>query len=84
MIDRRRFLQAAGAGLVVPVMPACSDVERIRVARVPASGFDDDATAEQVTEGIDLSGKTAVVTGCTSGIGLVERQPSMTTQSRVI
>ena len=69
MIDRRRFLQAAGAGLVVPAMPACSDAERIRVAGVPASGFDDDATAEQVTEGIDLSGKTAVVTGCTTGIG---------------
>jgi len=29
-----------------------------------------DATAEQVTEGIDLTGKTIVVTGCNSGIGL--------------
>jgi NAD(P)-dependent dehydrogenase (short-subunit alcohol dehydrogenase family) len=68
MIDRRRFLQA-GAGLMLPALPACSGVERIPVAGVPASGFDDDATAGQVTEGIDLSGKTAVVTGCTSGIG---------------
>jgi WW domain-containing oxidoreductase len=32
--------------------------------------FDAFATAEQVTAGIDLSGKTAVVTGVTAGIGL--------------
>lgn len=32
--------------------------------------FDAFATAEQVTAGIDLSGKTALVTGVTAGIGL--------------
>ncbi|MCA0199823.1 MAG: SDR family NAD(P)-dependent oxidoreductase [Proteobacteria bacterium] len=32
--------------------------------------FDASATAEQVTSGIDLSGKTALVTGVTAGIGL--------------
>lgn len=32
--------------------------------------FDAYATAEQVTAGIDLSGKTALVTGVTAGIGL--------------
>ncbi len=62
-------MQAAGAGLAVPWLPACSGPERIAVGGVPASGFDEEATAEQVTEGIDLSGRTAVVTGCTSGIG---------------
>lgn len=36
---------------------------------VPQSPFDEDSTAEEVTEGIDLSGKIAVVTGCNSGIG---------------
>jgi NAD(P)-dependent dehydrogenase (short-subunit alcohol dehydrogenase family) len=69
MIDRRRFLQAAGAGLALPALPGCGGVERIAVAGVPASGFDENATAEQVTAGLDLSGKTAVVTGCTTGIG---------------
>jgi WW domain-containing oxidoreductase len=34
------------------------------------SSFDAFATAEQVTAGIDLSGKTALVTGVTAGIGL--------------
>ncbi len=36
---------------------------------MPRSAFDEDSTAEEVTEGIDLKGKLAVVTGCTSGIG---------------
>jgi len=36
---------------------------------VPESPFDEDSTAEEVTADIDLSGKLAVITGCTSGIG---------------
>jgi WW domain-containing oxidoreductase len=34
------------------------------------SGFGYGSTAEQVTEGVDLSGKTILVTGCNSGLGL--------------
>lgn len=34
------------------------------------SGFGYGSTAEQVTEGISLAGKTFLVTGCNSGIGL--------------
>jgi len=33
------------------------------------SGFGYNSTAEQVTEGLDLSGRTYVVTGCNSGLG---------------
>ena len=35
-----------------------------------ASGFGYASTAEQVTEGVALAGKTIVVTGCNSGLGL--------------
>ncbi|XP_042507705.1 short-chain dehydrogenase TIC 32, chloroplastic-like [Macadamia integrifolia] len=35
----------------------------------PASGFGFSSTAEQVTEGIDATALTAIVTGATSGIG---------------
>jgi NAD(P)-dependent dehydrogenase (short-subunit alcohol dehydrogenase family) len=42
----------------------------IRPPGVPLSPFDSKSTAEQVTEGVDLSGKTALVTGVTSGLGL--------------
>lgn len=34
-----------------------------------ASGFGHASTAEEVTEGIDLSGKTVVITGANSGLG---------------
>lgn len=34
------------------------------------SGFGYGSTAEEVTEGLDLSGKTYLVTGCNSGLGL--------------
>lgn len=37
---------------------------------MPIGRFDVNSTAEEVTRGIDLSGKTALITGVTSGIGL--------------
>ena len=36
---------------------------------VPRGPFGSNATAEEVTAGIDLTGKTALVTGCNAGIG---------------
>lgn len=68
-VSRRRFLRFAGAALTGPQLVACGGVEKIAAAGVPRSPFDEHSTAEEVTEGIDLSGKLAVVTGCTSGIG---------------
>jgi len=41
-----------------------------RPAGVPISPFDIHSTAEEVTRGISLNGKTILVTGVTSGIGL--------------
>jgi NAD(P)-dependent dehydrogenase (short-subunit alcohol dehydrogenase family) len=41
----------------------------LAAAVTPVSTFGAKSTAEEVTEGLDLSGKTAVVTGCNSGIG---------------
>lgn len=67
---RRDFLRAAGAGLLVPSLASCGGVDKLADDTVPASNFDEDSTAEEVTEGLDLRGKFAVVTGCTSGIGL--------------
>ena len=69
MTDRRTFLKLSG-GLVTGVsLASCSGIDRSATPGVPRSSFDADSTAEEVTEGIDLSGKLAVVTGCTSGIG---------------
>ena len=68
-IDRRQFIGAAGVSLLAPQLVSCSGVDRVSVPGVASSGFDENSTAEDVTLGIDLSGKLAVVTGCTSGIG---------------
>ena len=38
--------------------------------KVPRSRFGARSTAEQVTRDLDLSGKTILITGCNSGLGL--------------
>ncbi len=68
-IDRRQFLGNTGLALLGTQLAACGGLDRLPVKSVPSSGFNEDSTAEEVTEGLDLSGKLAVVTGCTSGIG---------------
>jgi len=40
-----------------------------RPAGVPLSPFDAESSAELVTDGLDLTGKTVLVTGATSGLG---------------
>ncbi len=67
-IDRREFLRLSGASLSAPLLTSCYNGRR-PADGVPQSEFDEDSTAEEVTEGLDLSGKIAVVTGCNSGIG---------------
>ena len=68
-ISRRRFLVLAGAAVTVPPISGCENVDKVAAADVPRSPFGAGSTAEEVTAGVDLSGKLAIVTGCTSGIG---------------
>jgi NAD(P)-dependent dehydrogenase (short-subunit alcohol dehydrogenase family) len=63
-INRRRFIEGGALLALSPYVGAAFGQS------VPRSNFPADATAEQVTEGLDLGGKTVVVTGCNSGIGL--------------
>ena len=69
MTDRRQFLALAAASGAAASFAACADNEKVAAAGVPRSTFDENSTAEEVTDGIDLGGKLVVVTGCTSGIG---------------
>ncbi len=69
MTDRRRFLMVSGAAIAGMTLPGCGGVDKIATPGVPRSEFDADSTAEDVTAGIDLGGRMALVTGCTSGIG---------------
>ena len=68
MMNRRQLLQA-GSGMVL--LSACSSDEAPppRPDGVPVSAFGAESTAEEVTAGIDLTGMTALVTGCNSGLG---------------
>lgn len=72
-MDRRHFLLGAGTAAVVPALTSCARREPTPVLRptgVPLSSFGAESTALQVTEGINLAGKTVLVTGATSGLGL--------------
>lgn len=69
MTDRRGFIASMSAACAGILLPGCADSEKAPELGVPRSDFGKHATAEEVTEGIDLSGKLVVVTGCTSGIG---------------
>lgn len=68
--SRRRFLQGATTIAAASAVPACSiEGEMEHPPGVPLGPFGRDSTAEEVTEGLDLTGKTAVVTGANSGLG---------------
>lgn len=61
--SRRTFIQQAALAGIAAQLPLAA------AASTPRSRFNRDSTAEQVTAGLNLAGKTAVVTGCNSGIG---------------
>ncbi len=64
---RRQFLLAAAG--TAAVTAGCGPSEVQRPPEVPIGPFGADSTAEEVTAGIDLAGKTALVTGANSGLG---------------
>ena len=69
-LSRRGFLQFSVAAAVVGTAACSSDEpETSPDKRFPPGSFGASATAEAVTEGVNLSGKTALVTGCNSGLG---------------
>jgi len=68
-LNRRQFLQIAGAAIGSAPLAACGDVDKVLAPGVARGLHYTDATAEEVTLGFDLTGKLVVVTGCTSGIG---------------
>jgi NAD(P)-dependent dehydrogenase (short-subunit alcohol dehydrogenase family) len=72
-VNRRRLLQAAMAGTLLAPLPAVSAICRGPQPRPEGNlaygEFGVASTAEEVTNGVDLKGKTALVTGCNSGLG---------------
>jgi NAD(P)-dependent dehydrogenase (short-subunit alcohol dehydrogenase family) len=68
-LNRRQFIQASTATAVATTLPACSDNSVEIDTSLPVGPYGASSTAEEVTDGMDLTGKTALVTGCNSGIG---------------
>jgi len=69
MLNRRRFSRLAGFLPLLCALPARLQAQVIS-ALAPHSGFDKNSTAEEVTAGLDLSGKIYAITGANSGLGL--------------
>jgi NADPH:quinone reductase-like Zn-dependent oxidoreductase len=72
LIHRRSFVKGISGVAVAPYLAACGPAQEDPVmspADAPIGPFGAESTAEEVTEGIDLSGTTAVVTGANSGLG---------------
>ena len=67
-MNRRTFVQQAGLLSVLACLPG-SVLAQIISKTPPNSPFGADSTAEQVTAGLDLSGKTYAITGANSGLG---------------
>lgn len=71
-LNRRQLLAAGSSAALLSTLPACGNPDAQPDARpegVPVSSFTNESTALEVTEGLDLSGKTAFITGCNSGLG---------------
>jgi len=64
--NRRDFIRAGSTLVVSSLLPASlwADIDDI-----PRSPFGFATTADEVAIGIDLSGKTVLITGCNSGLG---------------
>ncbi len=71
-LNRRQFLAGTGSAVAVGSIGGCVDTDGDDFGvpeGVPVSAFDKNSTALEVTEGLDLTGKTALITGCNSGLG---------------
>lgn len=70
-IQRRSLLQFGAAFAATPLLGGCDSGGPVVTIdhRFPVGPFGADSTAEEVTQGLDLSGQVAMVTGCNSGIG---------------
>jgi len=69
MINRRHFVQGSALLGFFAALPA-SLVAEILSSAPPRNNFGPDSTAEEVTAGLDLSGRVYAITGANSGLGL--------------
>jgi NAD(P)-dependent dehydrogenase (short-subunit alcohol dehydrogenase family) len=77
---RRQLLQSTSALAFAAILPGCASLNKggggpgispypKLLADIPLSDYGFATTADQVVAGMDLSGKTVLITGCNSGLG---------------
>ena len=71
LLNRRQLIAGTTLTAAAIALSACSGKNKavVRPPGVPVGPFGAKSTAEEVTAGIDLSGKTALITGANSGLG---------------
>jgi len=72
VINRRRFVQTLSVAALAATSSSALGAEDEEIQRpvgVPLGPYGAESTADEVTAAIDLSGKTALITGCNSGLG---------------
>lgn len=69
-VSRRQLLTVTAAATGSTLLGGCDSETSVTVDQsLPVGPFGSDSTGDQVTEGLDLQGKVALVTGCNSGLG---------------
>lgn len=68
-LTRRQVIQRMATLGILGALPS-SLLAQVLTREPPVSPFGSSATAEEVTEGLDLTGLTFAITGCNSGLGL--------------
>jgi NAD(P)-dependent dehydrogenase (short-subunit alcohol dehydrogenase family) len=71
-LSRRHFITGASSVAIASTLPGCGSPDQQGGATpegVPIGPFGPDSTSMDVVAGIDLSGQTALITGCNSGLG---------------
>jgi NAD(P)-dependent dehydrogenase (short-subunit alcohol dehydrogenase family) len=73
---RRQIIQVTSAFALAAVLPRCAPLaeqkpprERVAFGDIPRSDYGFATTADEIVAGMDLSGMTALITGCNSGLG---------------
>jgi NAD(P)-dependent dehydrogenase (short-subunit alcohol dehydrogenase family) len=76
MTTRRQILQTTSALAIAAMLPRCASLrepppprQRVAFADIPRSDYGFSTTADEVVAGLDLTGLTALITGCNSGLG---------------
>ncbi len=69
-LTRRELLVGGSATAATTLLTGCGEAPpELRPDGVPVGPFGRDSTADEVTAGLDLTGRTVLITGATSGLG---------------